>query len=100
MLHRNRLHEDANRGFAKEALAKRELLVGREDTALQATLTEIYRKSRADQQEGGSNTLFLTLGSLLWRKRDRDKPYRAPLILVPVVLERPSVRSDYPARAR
>ena len=97
-LHRNRLHEDKNRGFAQEAMAKRELLVGREDTALQAALTEIYRKSRADQQEGGSNTLFLTIGSLLWRQRDKEKPYRAPLILVPVVLERPSVRSGYVLR--
>ncbi len=96
-LHRNRLHEDANRGFAQEAMAKRELLVGRQDTDLQAALTEIYRKSRADQQEGGSNTLFLTIGSLLWRQ-DRAKPNRAPLILVPVMLERPSVRSGYVLR--
>ena len=95
VLHRNRLHEDASRGFAQEALAKRELLIGRDDDALQAALTEIYRKGRADQQEGGSNTLFLTIGSLLWRQHDREKPYRAPLILVPVVLERPSVRSGY-----
>ena len=98
-LHRNRLYEDANRAFARDAFAKRELLVGREDTALQAALTEIYRKSRADQQEGGSNTLFLTIGSLLWRQQEKEKPFRAPLILVPVILERPSVRSGYVMRA-
>ncbi|MDT7953705.1 MAG: DUF4011 domain-containing protein, partial [Acetobacteraceae bacterium] len=97
-LHRNRLQEDANLGFAKEALAKGELLVGRDETALQAALTEIYRKARADQQEGGANTLFLTIGTLLWRQRDRDTPYRAPLILVPVILDRPSVRSGFVLR--
>ena len=97
-LHRNRLQEDANLAFAKDALAKGELVVGRDEAALQAALTEIYRKSRADQQEGGSNTLFLTIGTLLWRQQDRDTPYRAPLILVPVVLERPSVRSGFVLR--
>lgn len=97
-LHRSRLQEDANLAFAKDALTKGELLVGRDEVALQAALTEIYRKSRADQQEGGSNTLFLTIGTLLWRQKDRDTPYRAPLILVPVVLERPSVRSGFVLR--
>ena len=97
-LHRNRLQEDANLGFAKEALAKGELLVGRDEAALQLSLTEIYRKARADQQEGGANTLFLTIGTLLWRQQDRDTPYRAPLILVPVVLDRPSVRSGFVLR--
>ncbi len=97
-LHRNRLQEDANVSFAREAMAKGELVVGRDDAALQATLTEIYRKSRADQQEGGSNTLFLTIGTLLWNQKDRRRRYRAPLILVPVVLERPSVRSGFVLR--
>ncbi len=97
-LHRNRLQEDANLSFAREAMAKGELVVGRDEAALQAALTEIYRKSRTDQQEGGSNTLFLTIGTLLWNQRDRDTPYRAPLILVPVVLERPSVRSGFVLR--
>ncbi len=84
--------------FATEALVKGELMVGRDEAALQTALTEIYRKSQADQQEGGSNTLFLTIGALLWTQKDRDAPYRAPLILVPVVLDRPSVRSGFVLR--
>ncbi len=97
-LHRNRLQEDANLAFARETMAKGELVVGRGEASLQASLTDIYRKARADQQEGGSNTLFLTIGTLLWRREDRETPYRAPLILVPVVLERPSVRSGFVLR--
>jgi very-short-patch-repair endonuclease len=97
-LHRNRLHEDASLAFAREALAKGELLVGRDEASLQVAMTEIFRKSRADQQEGGSNTLFLTIGTLLWRQKDRETPYRAPLILIPVVLERPSIRSGFTLR--
>ncbi len=94
-LHRSRLNEDAGLVYARQALAKRELMVGRGDDAIQSALTEIYRKSRSDEQEGGSNTLFLTIGSLWWKPKNRDKPYQAPLILVPVVLERPSVRSGF-----
>ena len=97
-IHRARLHEDADRAFAEEALERRELLVGRDETALQATLTEIFRTARAAQQEGGTNTLFLTLGALLWRQKGKDKPYRAPIVLVPVVLERPSIRSGFSLR--
>lgn len=97
-IHRQRLQEDADRAFAKDALDRRELVVGRDENTLQATLTEIYRSARAAQQEGGTNTLFLTIGALLWRQKDKDRIYRAPIILVPVVLERPSVRSGFSLR--
>ncbi len=98
-LHRDRLNEEANRAFARDALAKRELLVALEEEKLQAALTEVYRTARAAQQEGGSNTLNLTIGALLWKPRGKDKPYRAPLILIPAVLDRPSVRSGFQLRA-
>ena len=97
-IYRQRLQEDGARAFAKEALDKRELVVGRDDNTLQTALTEIYRSARAAQQEGGTNTLFLTIGALLWRQKDKDRSYRAPIILVPVVLERPSVRSGFSLR--
>ena len=97
-LHQARLQEDADRAYAMEALARRELVVGRDDATLQATLTEIFRAARAAQQEGGTNTLFLTVGALLWRQKGKEKPYRAPIMLVPVVLERPSIRSGFSLR--
>lgn len=98
-LHRDRLNEEANQAYARDALAKRELLVALEEEKLQASLTEVFRTARASQQEGGSNTLYLTIGALLWKPKGKDKPYRAPLILVPVVLERPSVKSGFQLRA-
>ncbi|WP_198384763.1 DUF3320 domain-containing protein [Roseomonas sp. KE2513] len=98
-LHRARMQEEADRAFAREALARRELIVGRDEKSLQDALTEIFRAARANQQEGGANTLFLTIGSLLWRAKGKETPYRAPIILVPVMLERPSVRSGFSLRA-
>ncbi|WP_255326465.1 DUF4011 domain-containing protein [Sphingobium sp. EM0848] len=44
--------------------------------------------------EGGASTLFLSLGSLKWKKKPEDEEsYRAPLILLPVKLERKSALS-------
>src|SRR5690606_8709439 len=45
-------------------------------------------------QEGGANTLYLAVGFLLWKRDAKDEQrFRAPLILLPVTLERKSVRS-------
>jgi very-short-patch-repair endonuclease len=97
-LHRDRMQEEVDLAFARDALAKRELVVGRDDAALQTALTEIYRTARSAQEEGGTNTLFLTIGALLWRQKDKEARFRAPIILVPVVLERPSIRSGFSLR--
>ena len=61
-------------------------------------LKEIYRSARVDLEESGVNTLFLALGALEWREADAGKRaacYRAPILLVPVKLERRSVADGY-----
>lgn len=98
-LHHERHHEDAARAYAQEALERNELLVSRKEGPLQVALTELYRRARAAEYEGGSNVLFLTIGALAWLPEGRDKPYLAPLILIPVILERPSVKSGFGLRA-
>ncbi|MBB2202325.1 DUF3320 domain-containing protein [Gluconacetobacter tumulisoli] len=98
-LHQDRHHEDAARAYAMEALGRRELVVQRREARLQDALTEIYRHARATEQDGGTNVLFLTIGAVAWTARDKAKPYLAPLILVPVILERASVKSPFTLRA-
>lgn len=98
-LHQQRHHDDQHRAIAAEALEHGELLVARDEDGLQSALTEIYRKARAAAQEGGANTLFLTLGELVWEPRGRDRKARAPLILVPVILERSSINAPFRLRA-
>ena len=59
-------------------------------------LLTLYRRARDDMQEGGTNTLFLAAGFLRWKKTEGDtRTYRAPLILIPVKLERPSAQSPF-----
>src|SRR3546814_6942859 len=64
-------------------------------TLFRSGLIELYRKAKSDLQEGGANTLFFALGMLKWKQsEDEARSYRAPLILVPVKLERRSARSQ------
>ncbi len=93
-IHRERTGESISEEYARSALEQNQVLVDLPKDELQKRSVEIYRKAQTALQEGGSNTLYLALGFLLWKKDDKgDKRHRAPLILVPVNLERKSVRS-------
>lgn len=93
------LYEQQNREnlrdeYARSALARSEVLATLEKVKLEAALVDLYRKARSDIDEGGANTLFLAIGFLKWKKSaDDPKTYSAPLILVPVKLERKSALS-------
>ncbi len=79
---------------AIDALDKNKIYVEISKEDLEARLLALYRKAREGVQQGGANTLYLSLGFLAWKKSERDtKAYRAPLILVPVTLDRTSVRA-------
>ncbi|MGA7306870.1 MAG: DUF4011 domain-containing protein, partial [Rhodothermales bacterium] len=94
-LHRQTHGEDADQGYALDAMRRDEVVVDLVHEELDRRLVELFRAARAALQEGGANTLFLAFGFLVWRKSDGkgEKRYRAPLILVPVQLIRRSVRS-------
>lgn len=93
------LYEQQNREnlrdeYARGAIARGEVLATLEKPKLEAALIELYRKARSDLDEGGANTLFLAIGFLKWKKTaDDPKSYSAPLILLPVKLERKSALS-------
>lgn len=79
---------------ARDALERGEVLSALPAASLDAALVELFRKAKSDIDEGGANTLFLALGFLKWKRTlEESKTYRAPLILLPVKLERRSARS-------
>ncbi|WP_407176383.1 DUF3320 domain-containing protein [Bradyrhizobium sp. STM 3562] len=90
-----RQDDDARKDFLKDAMGRGDLHAVVADTDIEARLTDLYRASRLAFEEGGANILFLVLGFLKWTPQDGAGPYRAPLILVPVQLERKSVRSGF-----
>jgi very-short-patch-repair endonuclease len=60
-----------------------------EPTDLDGRLASLVTDSTASLQEKGVNILYLALGFLRWYEKDKpDKPRDAPLLLVPVTLER------------
>lgn len=99
-LHEARSLEDLRREHASDALERREVFIRLEKEELEGRLVELYRAARTALQEGGANTLFVALGFLTWVRPDRpDMRVKAPLILLPVTLERKSARSGFTIRA-
>ncbi|RON51841.1 DUF3320 domain-containing protein [Pseudomonas frederiksbergensis] len=95
-LYELREREDVRRLHALDALKRYEVFVGLSGTEMEARLIELYRGARTALQEGGSNTLYLALGFLSWERADKGgQKYRAPLVLIPVTLERKSARSGF-----
>ncbi|MET4356419.1 very-short-patch-repair endonuclease [Bradyrhizobium sp. RT9b] len=90
-----RHHEDARKDFITDAMAHGELHTAVAENELESRLTDLYRATRLAFEEGGANILYLCLGFLKWTPQEGAGPYRAPLILVPVQLERKSVRSGF-----
>lgn len=63
---------------------------------LQKRLLEIYYESRTMLEEQGVNVLYLALGQLRFRERAGSDEFRhAPLVLMPVTLERKSARDRF-----
>ncbi|NLF19489.1 MAG: DUF3320 domain-containing protein, partial [Lentisphaerae bacterium] len=59
----------------------------------------VSRADRLSLEESGANTLFLALGFLRWYESDKsDVPNLAPIILIPMAIERRSVREGFRVR--
>lgn len=94
IIHQQRTGELIHEEYAVSALEKNQLLVDLPENELSKISIDIYRKAQTSLQEGGANTLYLALGFLSWKREQSDeRSFLAPLILLPVSLERKSVRS-------
>lgn len=66
------------------------------ETALQNRLLSTYYAARTSIEEQGVNILFLAIGFLHWYESDNSEELRkAPLILIPVTLERSSAKEKF-----
>ena len=63
---------------------------------LNRRLRETFRQARSSIEEQGVNTLYLALGLLRWYESEKSELERiAPLILIPVRLDRTDVRHSF-----
>lgn len=95
-LYRQQTGKDIHAEFAASAFERGQICIPLPGREMTARLTTLFRKAKSDLLEGGTNTLFLAVGFLRWKKSPEDKrSYRAPLLLLPVKLTRRSAQSDF-----
>ena len=89
-----------DRGFAGRHSDTR-LQTRMTSNGLQKRLLDLYNDARTTEEEQGVNILFLALGTLKWIDPQNAANIRhAPLLLVPVTLERGSAGERFKLKAR
>ena len=82
--------------MAIEALANKELLARVPQEGLDGNLLAIFSAARTGLEESGANTLYLAIGILRWTEAEKaESVHLAPILLIPVSLQRQSVRSGF-----
>ncbi|MCR8560073.1 DUF3320 domain-containing protein [Mucilaginibacter sp. BJC16-A38] len=82
-----------------EAYQDTKLQTSEVDLKLQVKLLNTYYFSKTSIEEQGVNTLYLSLGMLNWYEEGNDEDVRqAPLLLIPVSLERSSANERFRLR--
>ncbi|MBM4398691.1 MAG: DUF4011 domain-containing protein, partial [Deltaproteobacteria bacterium] len=78
---------DISADLRREWLTKERVLhVDASEDAIARRLRSLREKARLAEEEGGTNMLHLTLGSLHWTDPAKGKAVRSPILLLPVRL--------------
>ena len=89
-----RMTKDQCRSIVDAELSHQRLCVMMPPREVHRRLTDLLHDARTELEESGVNTLFLTIGELQWTEPGSGanrKSYRAPILMVPVRLERSSM---------
>ena len=87
---------DVMREYLAEELRAGRLRADLDAAELDPRLVEIFRHARTSLEESGANTLYLAVGFLEWYETPQaQKPRLAPLLLLPLVVERLSVQDGF-----
>ena len=87
--------DDAARRYAAEALSRGDLHSTLAAEVHEARLIEVHRTARTSFEEGGSNSLHLAVGFVSWAPQGKNQVCKAPLLLIPVALDRRTARSNF-----
>ncbi len=87
---------DVRAAYLAEELRAGRLRATLEAEDLDTRLVEIFRHARTSLEESGANTLYLAIGFLQWFETPQSqKARRAPLLLLPLQIERLSVQEGF-----
>ncbi|MBK8096191.1 MAG: DUF3320 domain-containing protein [Planctomycetes bacterium] len=88
--------EDPQAAFLRAQLQRRVLHADLDDDEVDDRMLEIFRHARTSTEESGVSPLYLAVGFLRWFEAPTAKePRRAPLLLLPVQVERLSVAEGF-----
>lgn len=83
-------------GLLAEGVRRGELFAPFPESELRERLLHLYREARTAREEGGASSLYLAVGSLVYREAKNPERERvAPLLLLPLDLTRESVRAGF-----
>lgn len=92
---------DEEQELLPAVLEKQQLQTEFTAVKMQSQLLDVYRTARTLQEEQGINNLFLVFGLLKWYEAENsEEPRYAPLVLMPVELERDNAQSQFKVRYR
>jgi len=95
-LHMRSTGTDPAEAFLLEEMEAKRLHTSLTSDELDRRLIEIYREERSSLEEGGVNTLYIAIGFLKWYESETsDQGRLAPLILLPLELQRSSIREGF-----
>lgn len=87
--------------IANDELKYNRLLTHYHQQDLDSILTHIHKNAKQAIEENGSSTLYLAVGLLKWYDRKTpEQPRYAPILLLPVEINRRSVNSKFTLKSR
>jgi len=89
---------DMSPAHVADEIGRRILRSTLEDDELFKRATKAYRDAKTSIEETGARSLFVAIGFLEYSVEQRKEPLRAPLVLVPVELERISRSEGFRVR--
>ncbi|SEW53515.1 DUF3320 domain-containing protein [Chitinophaga arvensicola] len=84
-----------NEPVSKDAITDTRLQTNENQVTLHARLLNTYYAARMSMEEQGVNILYISLGMLQWYEVGSEEARYAPLIMVPVLLDRSSARERF-----
>ena len=69
-----------------------------EPETLQKRLKDVHRENKIILEEQGYNNFFLALGFIEWKMDNEESIHKAPLVLVPMILEREVISQPFTVR--
>ncbi len=89
---------DMSAAAMREELADRVLRSSLDETELYTRATKVYRDAKSSLLETGARSLYLAVGALEYTVEQRSAPIVAPILLIPVTLERISRAEGFRVR--